>query len=126
VTVWNVDIESNRRWLLGWSAIEPAGAFLKKWESRLQAGYPLLRTVGSNALVVTALNGGIGCGPLAGPDSEVAVLNSIGVKWECVAGIPPQGTFSGAVYVGFSEELSKDTAETLHAPIWTAAQELAQ
>jgi hypothetical protein len=128
VTVWSADMESNRRWLLGWAAIEPAQSFLKKWEARLQVGYPLFRTTaGANLLMVEALNGGVGCGPLGGPDTEVAVLHSVGVKWECVAGIPPEvGTFSGVLFIGFNQELSKDTAETLSAPIWSAASQLAQ
>ena len=128
VTVWNVDMQSNRRWLIGWAAIEPAQAFLQRWEARLQSGYPVFRTTpNSNILMVEALNGGVGCGALGGPETEVTVLQGVGVKWECIVGIPPEvGTFSGAMYIGFDQEISKSMAETLRAPIWTAAQELAK
>jgi hypothetical protein len=128
VTVWNVDLQSNRRWLVGWSAVEPAQAWIKKWEKRLQGGYPVFRTTpGSNMHMVEVLNGGVGCGPLAGPEGEVNVLQNIGVKSECVVGVPPEaGALAGAMYVGFDQELPKERIEALRAPIWTAAQALVE
>ena len=127
VSIWSIDYESNRRWILGSGAnTEAAKAWMEKHLVALRGGYPVLRMIpNANMHIIKAINGQLGCGPLEGPLDEIAALEAVGIVWDCTVGIPPEaGRLVGAIYVGFSEALSDAQLDALRAPLWSAAQKL--